>query len=62
MKLLKAINHVKEANTKLHIFGLLSDGGVHSHINHIIALLQLAKEKAVQEVYVHAFRWKGCST
>lgn len=52
---LKAIDHVKKNNTKLHIFGLLSDGGVHSHINHIITLLQLAKEKNVKEVYVHAF-------
>lgn len=52
---LKAINHVKKEGTKLHIFGLLSDGGVHSHIDHIIALLELAKENDVSEVYVHSF-------
>ena len=52
---IKAINHVKTEGTKLHVFGLLSDGGVHSHINHIIALLRLAKAKDVKDVYVHAF-------
>ena len=39
----------------LHIMGLLSDGGVHSHINHLKALLKMAKEQGVQKVYVHAF-------
>lgn len=52
---LKVINHVKENDKKLHILGLLSDGGVHSHINHIIALIELAKQQDVNEVYVHAF-------
>ena len=47
--------HVKNNNSKLHIFGLLSDGGIHSHINHIFALLEMAKKEQVQEVYVHAF-------
>ena len=42
-KFLKAINHVKENNSNLHIFGLMSNGGVHSSIEHIFALLQLAK-------------------
>jgi 2,3-bisphosphoglycerate-independent phosphoglycerate mutase len=50
-----AINHVKKNNSKLHIFGLLSDGGVHSHISHIFALLDLAKRNDVKEVLVHAF-------
>lgn len=52
---LKATDYVKQNHKKLHIMGLLSDGGVHSHINHIIALLQLAKEQNMKDVYVHAF-------
>ncbi|EGO63714.1 2,3-bisphosphoglycerate-independent phosphoglycerate mutase [Acetonema longum] len=39
----------------LHLMGLLSDGGVHSHIEHLIALLELAKQKGLKQVYVHAF-------
>lgn len=54
-ELKKVMNHVKENNSKLHIFGLLSDGGIHSHINHIFALLEMAKKEQVNEVYVHAF-------
>ena len=53
--LLDAIEHVKRNESKLHIFGLLSDGGVHSHIEHIFALLELAKKEKVNEVYVHVF-------
>ena len=49
------MNHVNKNNSKLHIFGLLSDGGIHSHINHIFALLDMAKLNGVKEVYVHAF-------
>lgn len=40
---------------KLHLFGLFSDGGVHSHIDHLYALLRLAKKQGLEEVYVHAF-------
>ena len=54
-ELKSVMNHVKKNNSKLHIFGLLSDGGIHSHINHIFALLEMAKQEKVQEVYVHAF-------
>lgn len=50
-----AMEHVKKNGTALHLFGLLSDGGVHSHINHMFALLKLAKEEGVEKVYVHAF-------
>lgn len=50
-----AIDHVKKNGTSLHLFGLLSDGGVHSHINHMYALLKLAAEKGVEKVYVHGF-------
>ncbi len=52
---LHAIQHVKEKNKKLHLYGLLSDGGVHSHIEHLFALLELAKKENVEQVYVHAF-------
>jgi len=53
--LLEAIHHSKKNNTKLHLMGLLSDAGVHSHINHLFALLELAKGHGLKEVYVHAF-------
>ena len=51
VELNKIINHVKENNSNLHIFGLLSDGGVHSHINHLLAILDILKEKGVTNVY-----------
>lgn len=47
------MDHVKEKSSSLHLIGLLSDGGVHSHISHIFALLDLAKEKGLTQVYVH---------
>ncbi|WP_088825718.1 2,3-bisphosphoglycerate-independent phosphoglycerate mutase [Listeria goaensis] len=50
-----AFNHTKENNSDLHLFGLLSDGGVHSHINHLVALLETAKAKGVPNTYIHAF-------
>jgi 2,3-bisphosphoglycerate-independent phosphoglycerate mutase len=52
---LGAMNHVKKHGTSLHLFGLLSDGGVHSHINHMFALLKLAAKEGVKKVYIHAF-------
>ena len=52
---LNAINNALENDSKLHIFGLLSDGGVHSHIKHIKTLIDMAKNKGVKETYVHAF-------
>ena len=54
-KFLKAIKHVKDNNSNLHIMGLLSNGGVHSNIEHIKALLMLAKNNKVENVYLHAF-------
>ena len=48
-----AMKHVKEKGKNLHLFGLLSDGGVHSHIEHMFALLRLAKEEGVENVYIH---------
>ncbi len=53
--LLKAVNNCKENNSDLHLFGLLSDGGVHSHNSHMYGLLELAKKEGIQNVYVHAF-------
>lgn len=52
-KILDCINHVKNNNSKLHVVGLLSDGGVHSHINHLKALIKLCKDNNVT-VYLHA--------
>ncbi|MCK0473019.1 2,3-bisphosphoglycerate-independent phosphoglycerate mutase [Halalkalibacter sp. APA_J-10(15)] len=52
---LDAMNHVKKKNSALHVYGLLSDGGIHSHINHLFALLELAKREQVEKVYVHGF-------
>lgn len=48
-----AMNHVKEKGSNLHIFGLLSNGGVHSHIQHLFALLELASKEGIETVYVH---------
>ena len=50
-----AIEHAKKNHSALHVMGLMSDGGVHSHINHIIYLMNAAKEAGVEQVYVHAF-------
>ncbi|MBP3635110.1 MAG: phosphoglycerate mutase (2,3-diphosphoglycerate-independent) [Bacilli bacterium] len=52
---LNAIKHAKDNNSKLHILGLLSDGGVHSHINHIKALLKLCYIENFSDVYFHLF-------
>lgn len=53
--LLEAVLHAKQNGRKLHIAGLLSDGGVHSHIDHLFALLELAKKQGLEQVYIHAF-------
>lgn len=53
--LLKAIAHVKQNGSKLHISGLLSDGGVHSHIEHIKALIDLAKRSGISDILVHCY-------
>ncbi|MFD1607868.1 2,3-bisphosphoglycerate-independent phosphoglycerate mutase [Oceanobacillus luteolus] len=52
---LQTIHKAKTSEKALHLFGLLSDGGVHSHINHLFALLELAKANDLEKVYVHAF-------
>ena len=51
----KAIENCKKYNSKLHIMGLLSDGGVHSHITHLYGLLEMAKREGLSKVYVHGF-------
>lgn len=53
--LVNALQQLKASNKALHIFGLLSDGGVHSHINHILTMLEMAAKQGLQRIYVHAF-------
>ncbi|MEX2461169.1 MAG: 2,3-bisphosphoglycerate-independent phosphoglycerate mutase [Paenibacillaceae bacterium] len=53
--LIGAIRYAKDNHKKLHLYGLLSDGGVHSHISHLFALLDLAKKEGLTDVYIHAF-------
>ena len=54
-ELVSAIENCKKNGTKLHVMGLLSDGGVHSHNRHLYAILELAKRKDFEDVYVHCF-------
>lgn len=53
--LLKAVENCKKNDSALHMFGLLSDGGVHSHNTHLYGLLELAKRNGLTKVYVHCF-------
>ena len=53
--LLAAVENVKKNNSALHLYGLLSDGGVHSHNTHLYGLLELAKRHGLETVYVHCF-------
>ena len=53
--LLDAVNNCKKNDSALHMFGLVSDGGVHSHNTHIYGLLELAKRNGLKKVYVHCF-------
>ncbi|KAJ7582130.1 BPG-independent [Mycena floridula] len=53
--IVECMNKAKEGNGRLHLLGLVSDGGVHSHINHLYALLETAKEIGVPHTYVHFF-------
>ncbi|MCF6181302.1 2,3-bisphosphoglycerate-independent phosphoglycerate mutase [Lutibacter sp.] len=54
-ELLDALNYAKENNKNVHFLGLVSDGGIHSHINHLKALLDVAAENKVDNVFLHAF-------
>ena len=53
--LLEIINHVKDNDSKLHVCGLLSDGGVHSNINHLLSFIDLFKDKNIDKLYFHIF-------
>src|SRR3982750_1484318 len=53
--LLAAMKHARSGGRRLHIFGLLSDGGVHSHQDHLYALLRMAKTNGIDRVFVHPF-------
>lgn len=52
---LNAINHAKSNNSSLHLYGLISDGGVHSSMDHVYALIKLAAQEGLKNVYLHAF-------
>ena len=54
-KLLETMNHVKKNNSKLNLMCLFSDGGVHSHLNHLIAMLKMAKNEEIKDVRLHLF-------
>ena len=54
-ELIKALKRTKEEGKALHLFGLVSDGGVHSHYRHLLALCDIALENGVEKVYIHAF-------
>lgn len=53
--LTKIMQKTRTEQSALHVMGLLSDGGVHSHLQHLLAVIRMAKEQGVQEVYIHAF-------
>ncbi len=53
--LMTAIDNCKRKDSALHLYGLLSDGGVHSHITHLFGLLELAKQNNLRKVYIHCF-------
>ncbi len=54
-ELLRVMNAVKDGDKNLHLFGLVSTGGVHSHTEHLYALVEMAKKQGLKQVYVHAF-------
>ncbi|MBU0730741.1 MAG: 2,3-bisphosphoglycerate-independent phosphoglycerate mutase [Proteobacteria bacterium] len=53
--LTKVMDHISSCNEALHLLGLLSDGGVHSHIRHLVALVRMAKDKGIEKIFIHAF-------
>ena len=53
--LLEAMQKANDNNSSLHLMGLVSDGGVHSHMDHIVALIEMAKKNSVKNIYLHAF-------
>ena len=53
--LLNLMKNIKDENGNLHVMGLMSDGGIHSHINHLFAVLKMAKQNAIKNVFIHFF-------
>lgn len=53
LEFLSVFDHVKKNHSSLHLVGLLSDGGIHSHIDHLFALLEMAKNEGIESVYIH---------
>ena len=51
----RAMDACREHDSSLHLMGLLSDGGVHSHLEHLFALMKLARDRGLEKVYIHAF-------
>jgi 2,3-bisphosphoglycerate-independent phosphoglycerate mutase len=53
--LLNAIRFAKAKNKPMHLIGLVSDGGVHSHINHLTAFIDVCRQEGLSDVFIHAF-------
>ena len=53
--ILKVMNHVKENDSNLHLMGLISDGGIHSHTNHLMAIMDMCKQNNINKIYLHLF-------
>ena len=53
--LIEALKSAEESDSSIHLMGLVSDGGVHSHINHLKALIDLAKDRKIKDLYIHSF-------
>ena len=51
----KSFQFIKENNSSLHLIGLVSDGGIHSHINHLYKLIDVAQSEGIENIYIHAF-------
>src|SRR5699024_8729932 len=54
-EILAVFEHIKKNNSNLHLIGLLSDGGVHSHINHLLGILEMCKKNNIENVYLDLF-------
>ena len=53
--ILKVIQHVKDNHSKLHLMGLISDGGIHSHTSHLLAIIDMCRKNGISEIYFHLF-------
>ena len=54
-KILEVINHTKKNDSKIHIMGLLSDGGIHSHIDHLMGIIDVCNKEKVKDIFLHVF-------